>query len=340
MIIFLESINKGMVILKIKKYKWRMESNHQKYIGYTELALAQCCVGLNVITGKFLITLLPIFFLLFVRFMIGMLGMLAIARYKHITIKTIYRSFMKLSLHDRWLLIIQAACGGFLFNVFILWGMKHTSAVSAGIITSATPIFIFILAFIFLHERVNKQKILAIITAMLGLVVLNTGKVEAVGATSLIGNLLVLLAVIPEAFFTILSKSIGKKLHQLEAVTLVNFFNVLMFIPFLFIDIPSLHGEYLNANTIMLIILYGVTGGMLFFLLWYRGLTRVPANIAALFTGVMPVSTTVLAFLFLQEPIHLSDMVGMLLVILAIFIGCYGGLRTKNVAACHPTSTP
>jgi len=60
----------------------------------------------------------------------------------------------------------------------------------------------------------------------------------------------------------------------------------------------------------------------MFFLLWYRGLTKINANTAALFTGVMPVSTTILAFVFLKEPIHTSAIIGMLLIIAAIFVGC------------------
>ena len=38
--------------------------------------------------------------------------------------------------------------------------------------------------------------------------------------------------------------------------------------------------------------------------------------------GVMPVSTTIDAFIFLNEPISNSEVIGMLLVIAAIFVGC------------------
>ncbi len=291
-------------------------------IGYAELTLAQCCVGINVISGKFLISFFPIFLLLAIRFAIGFVGMLAIARAKGIQYANVYHNFMSLTLKDKLLLLFQAACGGFLFNVLILYGMKTTSATSAGIISSITPIMIFILAAVLLREKINLQKGLAIVIVMIGLVILNTGMTSDSMTGALLGNCLVLLAVIPEALFTILSKSVGKKITEMEAVILVNLFNLILFIPFAAMSIKDFHPANISIGVYGQLLIYGISGGILFFLLWYRGLTKINANTAALFTGVMPVSTTLFAFIFLNEPINNSQIIGMLLVIAAIFVGC------------------
>jgi len=291
-------------------------------IGYLELTIAQCFVGLNVICGKLLITYFPIFLLLASRFAIGFAGMVGMAAMKNLSLRKVYQHFMALSLKDKVLLIFQAACGGFLFNVFILYGMKSTSATAAGIITSITPIMIFILSALFLREKINFQKGLAICIVMLGLMVLNLGKDTRLDSGALLGNFLVFLAVIPEALFTILSKSVGKKISETEAVILVNFFNFLMFLPFAIWDLGSISWHEIQGTQYGQVLIYGISGGILFFLLWYRGLTKISANIAALFTGVMPISTSILAFVFLKEPMQFSDLLGMTLVILAIFIGC------------------
>jgi drug/metabolite transporter (DMT)-like permease len=138
----------------------------------------------------------------------------------------------------------------------------------------------------------------------------------------LLGNFLVLLAVIPEALFTILSKSVGKKITEMEAVILVNLFNLILFIPFAIYAMIDFRPKNISAHVYSQLLIYGISGGIMFFLLWYRGLTKINANTAALFTGVMPVSTTLLAFIFLNEPISNSEIIGMLLVIAAIFVGC------------------
>lgn len=292
-------------------------------IGYSELAAAQFCVGLNVISGKFLMAYFPIFLLLTIRCSIGLIAMLFVARCNKLRIPAIYHRFMKLSLKDKGLLVLQAMCGCFFFNVFILYGMQTTTATAAGIISSITPIMTFILAAIFLRERISFEKWVAIFIVVLGLMVLSLGEESvAVMENAWIGNLLVFCAVIPEALFTILSKSIGGKLTQTEAVILVNAFNLMAFIPLAIWDIDSFDIHLATWDAYGVLVLYGISGGILFFFLWYRGLEKVSANIAALFTGVMPISTTVLAFFLLNERIQWTDMVGMGLVILAIVVGC------------------
>ncbi len=299
-------------------------------IGYAELTLAQCCVGINVISGKFLIGVFPIFLLLAIRFLIGLVGMLAVARLKNTTIGNTYHHFVSMTTKDKWLLVFQAACGGFLFNVLILYGMKTTSATSAGIISSITPIMIFILSFLLLKEKINLQKIVSICIVMMGLIILNTGAATSISMNgSLFGNFLVLLAVVPEALFTILSKSVGKKITEIEAVILVNFFNLVFFVPLAAVNLIHFHPKNISLSLYGQLTIYGISGGILFFLLWYRGLTKINANTAALFTGVMPISTTLLAFLFLDEPIHSHEIMGMFLIISAIFIGCSKKISLK-----------
>jgi drug/metabolite transporter (DMT)-like permease len=167
---------------------------------------------------------------------------------------------------------------------------------------------------------------------MIGLLILNTGKATGSMEGNLIGNCLVLLAVVPEALFTILSKSVGKKISEMEAVILVNFFNLILFLPFAGYEVMDFHPARVSAAAYGQLLIYGISGGIMFFLLWYRGLTKINANTAALFTGVMPVSTTVLAYLFLQEPINASEIIGMLLVIVAIFVGCK---KSTNAALAY-----
>lgn len=60
---------------------------------------------------------------------------------------------------------------------------------------------IFILAAMLLREKINLQKGLAIVIVMVGLIILNTGMTSGSMEGALLGNCLVLLAVIPEALY-------------------------------------------------------------------------------------------------------------------------------------------
>jgi len=304
--------------------------NRTLLLGYIELAAAQTCIGMNVVTGKILANDMPIFELLAVRFFIGFLLMAAISHLSGHSVRGAFQRFYAFSRQDKLLLLLQAACGGFLFNVFILYGMKSTSATSAGIISAITPIMILLLAAFILREKLTAQKLLAVLVTVAGLVVVHLGATSHT-EDSVFGNLLVLVAVIPEALFTIVSKHVGNKLNQIEAVTLVNFFNFIYLVPLCFFSFDAQALIHLSGSHAQLILLYGLSGGVLFFLLWYRGLTKVNANTAAIFTGVMPVSTAIMATTFLHEPFRHTDLIGMILVIVAIVIGCIQP-RSRRIA--------
>lgn len=293
------------------------------YLGYLELSFAQCCIGANIILGKMLTSSVSMYSLLFFRFFIGVLiaGLIVLCTDLNKT-KTEYKS---LSSRDWFIIFLQAISGGFLFNVFILMGLQYTTATVTGIINSAVPALVAIFSFFLLKERLNSAKSIAILLCIVGISILSFGKTESVsviegaGGSEFLGIILVLLAIIPEAMFTIFAKFLKKEVSPMANTLLVNLFNAILFIPFCYFQ-----GDFTLQYDFSIwaqIGLYGLSGGILFFVFWYRGIAHVSANTAALFMGVMPVSTTLLAFLFLDEMLSIPDGIGLICVVSAIYFG-------------------
>lgn len=65
---------------------------------------------------------------------------------------------------------------------------------------------------------------------------------------------------------------------------------------------------------------YGVVVTVVAFLLWARGVARVRASTAAVFTGVLPISAVGLSYLVLGEQVRLSHLVGAACVIAGIVL--------------------
>jgi drug/metabolite transporter (DMT)-like permease len=62
----------------------------------------------------------------------------------------------------------------------------------------------------------------------------------------------------------------------------------------------------------------GILLTVIAFLFWFRGVTRVPASAAAVFTGIMPISAVSLSYLVLNEPFSWLHLIGALCVLLGI----------------------
>ncbi len=73
----------------------------------------------------------------------------------------------------QWLLIFaQAFFGIFLFRMFLLLGVRHTSTAEAGILTGAIPALTAVGAYFVLRERPTRRTILGVTATVLGIVLL------------------------------------------------------------------------------------------------------------------------------------------------------------------------
>lgn len=288
---------------------------------YGLLALGQIAIAVNVVAGKHLISVIPVNIYLCSRYLAStiFLGLFMLLLKQG----WIERQVKSKALHRRdWLLLtLQALTGGFLFNVLFFEGMKSTTAISAGIISSSLPAILAICAFFCLSEPIKKWKWVGIFLAMLGILIINLD--EPQDHASLVnfwGNFLILVAMVPEAMYTIFNKFTSKRITTLGAATIVNFMVFLMLLPLAVYDGITMGLGQGTTNDWTLLILTGFAN-LFFFWFWAKGLVHIPASTAAIFTSVLPVATTMLAWMFLHETLGRYDLLGMSLVLLSIFIG-------------------
>jgi drug/metabolite transporter (DMT)-like permease len=286
----------------------------QSNVAYIQLTLSMCMVGANIAIGKAIVETLPIFLFSAFRFLIA-LSILIVLLYQS-------KSSFHLSFKNAVALFIQALFGVFLFSIFMLYGVQLTSATSAGIITSTVPACIGLLSVIFLGERLSSKRMLAISLAVLGIVVLNVhGQSGNLESGSLIGNMLILAAVISEALFTITAKHLSVQLTPLKMATGVNAFGFLLFAPLALRQAIAFDFAAVPALIWILVVYYSLTASIFSFVLWYRGIAKVPASQAGLFTGFMPISAVFVASIFLREQLIGAHIIGMMAVLGAIIIG-------------------
>ncbi len=303
------------------------KSNLQSYL---ELSFAQFCIGANIILGKFLMDYFPLFSLLVIRFTLAFaiaLGLLFLKE-KHEKVLAEYQS---LSRTDWGILFVQALCGGFLFNIFVLYGLQYTTATVAGIINSAVPALVGLFSFLILRERLTREKSFAILLCVIGIIILGCDKINETSESNrnLFGMFLIIMAVIPEALYTIFAKLLKTRISPMANTVLMNLFNAILFLPFAIGDKLSALSD-LSSFLWILVFLYGLST-IFFFWFWQRGVTYVTANTAALFMGVMPISTTLLAYIFLGEALSIFDAIGLICVMIAIYIGTRGSSKISSV---------
>jgi drug/metabolite transporter (DMT)-like permease len=281
---------------------------------YIDLSMAMAIVGSSVVVGKLMVASFPVFLASGLRFAIGSAILLPLAMRRGGVLSSATPK-------DRLFLFLQAFTGVFLFTVLLLYGLKLTGAASAGIITSTTPAVVGLISFVFLREHLSLNKGAGIALTVLGIAAVNMVGIEPGadgGAVSLLGNLLVFGAVIGEALFTIFRKVTSREVSFLTTATLMSVLGFFMFLPFAVYEAIGFDFSAVSAGEWGYILYYGIVVTVVAYILWFRGVADVPASTAAVFTGVMPVSSVLLSYVVLGEPFSWTHVAGVLCVLVGI----------------------
>ncbi len=284
---------------------------------YALLASSQIMVGINIVGSKYLLSTLPVLFILTGRFLLATVFFGFFYVLKQNKSSDLQTDWKKLNQRD-WLLILgQAICAGVLFNFLMVLGLNYTNAQSAGIITSTLPALIAIIYWLILKERFTLKKIICVSFATFGLIAISMTKVKTGHvASSFLGNLLVFISLLPEATYYVLAKLPQNHLPIFLMATIINAINTAILLP---IALWQIHWHVISFSgmTLLILIIISLASG-LFYVCWFLGANKVDSTVAALATAIMPLSTVLIAWLALGEIITRYDLLGMGLVIMSI----------------------
>ena len=304
---------------------------------YLCLVGSMALVGANVAVGKLIIMEIPVLVFSGIRFAVACAVIAPFAFFGN-------GGETRRLTQRNWLdLFLQSFFGVFLFTLLMLYGVSMTSASSAGVITGAIPAAIAALAWLLLGERPTGRVLLGVVLAAVGIAVLNLGggfqgDDDAGGASgsAAMGMLLIGGAVISEALFTIFAKRGSANVSPLRMVFYVNLIGLVLIAPLAIWSSFTFEPSTVSKSTWFLALYYALTGSVISFLLWYIGIKQVPATRAGVFTAVLPVVAVSASVLFLDEPIGISLMVGMVCVILAVILVTTAKNDTTKTAAIKP----
>ncbi len=225
-------------------------------------------------------------------------------------------------LRDNWLILTAIGFTGiFVPNVLQNWGMQYTTAYVSSIIQATGPIFTAVLAAAFLGESLGYKKACGALLALWGVVMISSnGNLRLlIDLTDYsFGNLLLLGSAVSYGFYTVLSKA---KLEEDEPLIVVSLSTalgsllLLIFLPF----VEPIHAiARLSVFMWIVVLALAVFPTAIAFFLWFDVLKKMEASKTSFFIFLIPVFTTILAWLILGEVITSFVVINAVLIILGI----------------------
>lgn len=218
---------------------------------------------------------------------------------------------------------VLAILGSVLFTWAVLAGVQRTSGVTAGIILSGLPAVVAAIgALIGSRLRWGETAMVMLAVAGLGLVQVPTGSSQsAASADTLLGNVLIGFAVLCEASFVVVARSISRRVRPLRLSLAVSVVSLIGCAPFAIQGLLRLDVPAIPLHVWGLLSWYALTASALCTVLWYRGAAHVEPWAAGLATAAVPLSAMAVSVLVLGERISALQLTGAALVVCAIAVG-------------------
>jgi len=273
---------------------------------------AMFLAGSSVVVGKMLVLKLPVFLTAFCSLVVAFGCMLPLMYGRLHEIRALNgRSWRYL--------FLQGLCGIVLFRAFTLYGLHYTSAAQAGIITGTTPAVLALLSLILLGERVDFAGLAGIFCAIGGTMLILLDSLHGSAKGTLLGGLLVGLAVVSEALFTVFRKRVADSVSAVTNTTVLIFCSLLLLAPPAILELCSLSAP-IDAESLLAILYYGIFATVIAYLLWTGAVGNVSSAVAGATTAVMPASSVLLAGMVLGEDILPQQLAGCVCIMAGIFI--------------------
>ncbi|HWV24695.1 MAG TPA: DMT family transporter [Thermomicrobiales bacterium] len=278
------------------------------------LATGMGIVGTSVTANKYLVGHIPIMLAMEIRFLIATIVLLVIVR-------LVEAGLPQIPLRLHVVLAAQALFGVVAFNILLLVGLDMTTATISGIITAATPAVIAIMSFL-LGDRLPPIAWLGVALTIGGVILVNllASPSEDIARRPILGAMLIFLAVIGEAAYTILGRYATRSISPFGTATWICIYGAAMFLPLALWDVRHFSPGAVPASTWLAIAWLAIFVTVIAFVLWFKGLASIPASTAGAFTGMIPITAVISAAILLHEPVGIAHLAGMTCVLAGIFL--------------------
>jgi drug/metabolite transporter (DMT)-like permease len=231
-----------------------------------------------------------------------------------------------------WLGVITTALPFWL----IAWGQTHIDSGIAAIANGSMPIFVALLAIRFAqHERVTGSRALGMLIGIVGVGVL-VGVNPQGGWAGAVGTLAVVLASISYAGGSLYSQHKLGDSSGLLVSTASAFWGTLVILPFGVAQAPA---ELPSWHALAAIAVIGVLGTGVGLLLYLNMLEKYGSSRASLVVYLLPPTALVYGAVFLDEPLRLTAIVGLVLILAGVALGS-GLVRPARRSEPVPAPTP
>ncbi|MGD9730849.1 MAG: DMT family transporter [Desulfamplus sp.] len=199
-----------------------------------------------------------------------------------------------------------------LYNSLIYYSAQFTTATNMSFVIAATPATTFILSWLFLRQKESCFKIAGMVISLIGMmmIVFKGSLNNFLSLVVNIGDLLTFAAVVSWSIYSVLLKRIRLNIDRIAFLTIIITIGLLFIFPFYIWELCEYGPFEINIKNLSIILFLGIFPSIISYLCWNEGVKRAGPNMASMFSYLIPVFASFIAFIFLGERIQLYHILG------------------------------
>lgn len=284
--------------------------------GYIKLSLACIIWGIGWIAGRYGVVHIGPYLTGEFRFLLSFLFILPFF---------LYTKPAKPSFKTFFYIIPLALTGYYINNLMAYIALNYTTGTTASIIVMSNPMIIAVLSYFILKDKLNAVGGFSIVLSVIGaLIVVVKGDFMSIITMDVnIGNLLVVGCALCWSTYSIFIKIFENKVTIIENITYGSLLAAIGFLPFSFKPVFTGNFDMMLVGSLIFLSLFNTN---LAFYFWNEGVKEANPNTAAVFLGLIPLSSAITENIIFGERMELYHVIGGAL----IFIGILLYVTTKR----------
>lgn len=288
------------------------ESNRSSAFIISVLLFQQTLGALAFPISKYGLHYIEPFTFAFYRFILASVCLLLLVYFKD------YKN--KIDKKDYWKIIGL----GFLIipinQTLYLYGQSMTAAGHGSLLFATSPIWILIAAVIHLKERPGIRRVIGIIIAMSGVIIVMASGALELGTEYLLGDIIILIAVIAWGYYTIFGKKLVQKYGAIRVTAYALASGSAMYLPFGFYSAYTFDYASAPPQSWLAVVYMAIGTSLIAYVLWYWVLKFFEASRIAVFHNLQPFIAAGVAYVWLGEPLGTAFIIGGLVAILGVVV--------------------
>ncbi len=290
----------------------------QLVLAYAGLALAVFFWSINTVIAKAVMFQIKPMTLSFYRWLVAFVILLPFA------VPRLKKEWPLIQQHLGFLFILAVPSVA-VYNSVVYFGAQYTTATNISLVVSTMPVMTLLFSWIINREDPYLLQVLGVTISLLGMVmIIAKGSWQVLLSLSFnSGDLLIVFSITSWALYSVLLKKREIDISPISFLIVLICFGMGCILPFYLWEFSVFGGIEINPANVSTFLYLGIFPSILSYIFWNYGVKTAGPSVASIFMYLLPVYTSIIAYVFLNERLFFYHFVGGWLILSGLILSSF-----------------